>query len=995
MPPSPMGRAGKFPGAPRRGGALLPTVLIAGLLLFLFGIFSGFYTDWLWFRSVGRTDVYTKQLLTKLVLFLVGAALMAGAVTANFVLAYRSRPTYHPFSPEQQSLDRYRMAVEPFRRFVVLAAAALLGLIAGSSASGEWRTFLLWRNAVPFGDTDAQFGTDVSFYAFSLPWWRFVVGFTFAVVVLSLIAAAVTHYVYGGIRLQAAGERTTPAARIHLSVLLGIFVLLKAVSYWLDRYSLLIEDGRVGRTDFTGATYTDINAVLPAKSILAAIAVVCALLFFATIFTRSWLLPGVGVGMLLLSAVLVGGVWPAIVQGFQVRPSEQVKEADYISRNIAATRKAYDIADVEVIDYSAREEVEPSQLRPDADKLTGVRLLDPAVVSPTYQALQQVRSFYAFNDALDIDRYEVDGTTQDTVVAVREIDISRLPEQQRNWNNDHIVYTHGIGFVAARGNTRDDEGQPQFVERDIPPTKELGDYEPRVYFGERSPTYSIVGAPAGGEKQEFDYPAGGSGQENNTYDGTGGVPVGSFFNQLLYAMKFQEEKILLSTLVNEQSKILYVRNPRERVEKVAPWLELDGNPYPAVLGGKVVWILDGYTTSNGYPYSDREALGEATRDRITTTTGAVVALPQEEVNYIRNSVKATVDAYDGTVTLYAWDDADPVLKSWRKAFPGTVQDRSAISPELMDHLRYPEDLFKVQRTLLSKYHVTDPNAFYQGPDFWTTPDDPTREGEGDQPPYYLTTQMPGQKEPTFSLTTTFVPRERPNLSAFAAVSAEPGDDYGKIRVLQLPTNTAIPGPAQMQNQFTSDTGVATTINLLTGQRQTAVEYGNLLTLPFGGGLLYVEPVYVRAQGASSYPLLRKVLVSFGNQIAFEDTLPQALDSLFAGRAPTLPPGGTPGGTPGPTPGATATPTPGPSPTAGAGGPSLQQALADAQRAIDDADRALKAGDFAAYGEAQRRLQDAIGRAVAAQQAGGTPGPRPPATARPAPATARPAPTTSP
>jgi uncharacterized membrane protein (UPF0182 family) len=975
------------PGEPRtnaviptrtRGRTLLPTLIVLGALLILFGLFTSFYTDYLWFNSVDFVQVWRTEILTKALMFLVFGLAMAAAVAVNAVVAFRSRPMYQPMSQEQQNLDRYRSSIEPFRRLVVAGAAVLLGLLAGSSAANEWRTFLLWRNSVPFGERDPQFNVDVSFYVFSLPWWRFLVGFGFALVVVSLIVALATHYLYGGLRLQSGGDRTTPGTRVHLSVLIGLFVLLKAVAYWLDRYSLAVADGEIGNEAFVGLTYTDVNAVLFSKVVLAIISVICAVLFFANIVRRTWLLPGLSIGLLLLVAVLIGGVYPMVVQALQVRPSEPVREAPYISRNIEATRDAYDIADAEITNYDATTEVQAAQLREDAETAS-VRLLDPAVVSSTYQALQQIRDFYAFTQPLDVDRYEYDGASRDTVVAVREIDISRIPADRRNWNNDHLINTHGFGFVAARGNRLESDGEPSFIESNIPSTGELDIDQPRIYFGERSPSYSIVGKPEGEDPQELDYPDDSSptGQQNNTYTGEGGVEIGGFVNQLVYAAKFRDPNILLSEGVNSESKILYTRAPRDRVAEVAPWLELDGNPYPAVVGGKVVWIIDGYTTSNGFPYAQRTTLEQATTDAITQTRGTtVVAQAQERVNYIRNSVKATVDAYDGTVTLYEWDTEDPVLKAWMKVFPDSVEPRSSISEELEGHLRYPEDLFKVQRTLLTRYHVTDARAFYTGQDFWRIPNDPTRGGRVFQPPYYLTLAMPGAEEPSFSLTTTFVPRGRPQLSAFMAVNAEPGEDYGKISILQLPRNTAVPGPEQVQNQFSANSEVATVINIL--QRgDSVVEYGNLLTLPLGGGLLYVEPVYVRATGNAAYPILQRVLVSFGDRIAFEPTLSEALDSLFAGRVTETPVDDPedPTSSPEPTPPGTPAPSPSPSPTDEAPAPpigegALADALEEADTALAEAEAALQAGDFTAYGEAQQRLAAAVERAIAAQRAAG-------------------------
>ncbi len=993
MPPDP-GGAARRPGGPvlarRRSRALLPSLVVVAVLLALFGLFVTYYTDYLWYQDVDFTRVFATELLTKALLFVVAAAVMAGTVAANFVLAFRSRPVYAPMSPEQQNLERYRQGIEPFRRLLVVGSALLVGLVAGSTASGQWQTYLLWRNGTSFGRTDPQFGMDVSFFTFDLPWWRFVLSFGFALVIVSLVVAAGTHYLYGGLRLQSPGERTSSGARIHLSVLLGLFVLLKAVAYWMDRWFLAVTGGRVNNRDFVGLTFSDVDAVLPAKAILAAISVICAVLFFVGVARSGWLLPGIGVGLLLVCAVVIGSVYPAVVQRFEVRPSELDKERPFIGRNIEGTRAAYDIADAEVTSVPGATTATQQQLAQAAASIPGIRLIDPQIVPPAFRQLQQVRGFYSFPDVLDVDRYTVGGTEQDSVVGVRELSLDGLGDNQRGWINDHIVYTHGFGFVAARGNTAQTDGRPSFLESNIPPTGELSeteDYEPRIYFGERSPEYSIVGAPEGADPREFDRPddEAAEGSIFNTYDGSSGVEVGSLFRKLLYAAKYQEGNILLSDLVNEESKILYVREPRDRVAKVAPWLKLDGNVYPAVVDGRIQWILDGYTTSNSFPYSSRTSLQDATTDALTTGSTTRVRQVNEQVNYIRNSVKATVDAYSGEVRLYEWDQQDPVLQTWMKAFPDTVRPFEEIDDALRQHLRYPEDFFKVQRELLTRYHVTDPGAFFSGVDFWEVPNEPSS-GTEQQPPFYLTLQMPGQEQPAFSLTTTFVPNNRANLSAFAAVNAEPGEDYGTMRILELPRNTAVPGPQQVQNNFQANSAVAQTLNLL-AQRGSQVAYGNLLTLPVGDALLYVEPVYVSGStGTSSYPLLRYVLVAFGDRVGFASTLQEALDQVFEGDG--LGTGGGAGG------GAGAGQDPAPADQQQV----LDRALDQAQAAITAADTALRESDFTAYGRAQEQLRQAIDRAIAAQTAlgqapaGGTspeatpsvPVPDPAATATPAP-----------
>ena len=930
----------------RRLGPLQITIAIVVVISLALVSMSGFYADWLWFKSVNFTTVWSTVLVTKVVLFVVAGLVTATLILLNVVIAYKKRPLYVPMTVEADNLERYRAQIEPIKRWVVIGLGLALFYFAGTSGSLVWSTWLLFKNSTPFGVTDAQFNMDISFFAFRLPFWQTLIGWGISTLVLAIIASAIVHYLYGGIRLQVQEDRTTVAARVQLSVLLGGVVLLKAVAYWFDRYALALKESKL----ITGLTYTDVNAVLPAKAILSAIAVVCALLFFANIVRRSWVLPAAGTALLVVSSVLIAGIYPGAIQQFQVKPSESSKEAPYIQRNIDATRTAYGLDGVQVNDYQATLTASAGQLADDAATIANIRLMDPNVLSATFRQLQQIKPYYAFPESLDFDRYTIDGVKRDVVVAVRELNIAGNPS--RNWINDHLVYTHGFGFVAAYANARDADGKPSFAVGDLPPTKGLGDFQPRIYFGENVPDYSIIGGVKTDSPVEFDYPddSSANGQKNYTYTGTGGVPVGSLINKLVFAFKYQEQKLLLSSLINKDSKILFERNPRERVAKVAPWLTLDGDPYPAIIGGKVLWIIDGYTTSAGYPYSKQISLSAATNDALTATSSSVTAQRNTGVNYIRNSVKATVDAYDGTVTLYQWDEKDPVLATWSKAFPGTVQAKSKISKELLSHIRYPEDIFRVQREILSEYHVKTAAAFYGGQDFWRVPRDPSTFGAnaGAQPPYYLTLQMPGDSKPEFALTTPFVPRGgRENLSAFAAVNSDAGPDYGKITVLQLPRSTNIAGPSQVASNFEAKPEVANSLSLLR-RGGSDVVLGNLLTLPVGGGLLYVQPVYVRATAnTAAYPLLQKVLVSFGDQIGYDDTLKGALDQVFGGNSGTTSSSGTPT-------------------TSGTTNDSLASALASAKQALADGQAALANGDFAAYGRAQDRLKSAIASAIAAQ-----------------------------
>lgn len=931
------------------------TLGVLAVLAMLFVMFAGFWTDWLWYRSVKYSSVFTTTLWTKIGLFAVFGLLMALTVGLNIWLAHRLRPPLSAMSMEQQNLDRYRMGIAPYKKWVLLAITALVGLIAGASAAGQWRTWLMWLNGVPFGQKDPQFKMDVAFYAFDLPWYRFLLAFGFAATVLSLIAAALTHYLYGGLRVTSPGARATGAATGHLSVLIGVFVSLKAVAYWLDRYGLAVKSSDFKAAgNWTGLRYVDANAYLPAKTILFCIAVICALLFFATLWRRTWQLPVIGFGLMVLSAILIGGLYPAIVQKFQVDPNEQAKESPYIQKNIDATRSAYGIDDASVQDYGGKGDPDKkSEQRQAADTAASYRLVDPNVVSPAFQQLQQERKYYQFPSTLDVDRYkDADGKPQDTVVGLRELNITGIPK--RNWINDHFTYTHGYGLITAKGsNTVTDEndgtvGAPDFTESGLPTSGQFKSYEQRVYYGEKTEQYSIVGGP----QKELDYEK--NGERTTSYRGKSGVDLSNPLNRAAYAVAFSEPQMLYSGAIGDGSRILYNRTPKERVEAVAPWLTIDGDAYPAVVDGRIKWIVDSYTTTNGYPYASRTTLGDTTADSLTDNQRAVVA-QQNQVNYIRNSVKATVDAYDGTVELYQWDEKDPVLKTWMKAFPGSVKPKSDIAPDLMDHLRYPQDMFKVQRELLTRYHVTDPAQFYSGSDAWQVPDDPTTKDSNSVPPYYLSLKMPGQDDQKFSLTTTFTPNGRPNLGAFMAVDADAtSPDYGKIRVLRV--TSTVQGPQQVQSELNGVPEVAEFVRNLRGT-DSDIEYGNLLTVPLEGGFLYIEPVYARG-GSANYPLLKKVAVSYGGKPVFKDSLPEALNAVF----------GSEGGETTPPPGETTKP-----PATGDKAQALQQAIDDAQKAYEQGEEALKKQDWEAYGKAQKDLQDALERAAQAESAAGSGG----------------------
>ncbi|MFC7623676.1 UPF0182 family protein [Microlunatus sp. GCM10028923] len=928
-------------GRPR--SALLPTLVIAAVLVILFAIFTNVWTDRLWYVSFDFGGVFNTMLITRIGLFASFGLMMAAVVAANAAVAYRLRPRVRGAGPASPLLERYREVLEARLVWVIVGIGVVVGLFAGATASGQVFTYLAWRNSTPFGTTDPVFNLDIGFYVFDYPWWRFALSFVFVALLFSASAAAVIHYLMGGLRLTGAARGGSPGAQAHLSILVGLAVLARGVGYWFDQYGLMIADATI----LTGVNYTADNATRNADVILAIIAGLCALLFFANAVLRRWSVPIIGLTLMILSAIILGVVYPAGVQLLQVRANEPVRERPYIERNIEATRAAYGVDDVEIADYSAKTTATAGQLRADAEALPGIRLIDPSRVGPAFEQLQQVRGYYSFSEILDVDRYTIDGTETDAVVAVREMNHEGIEAQ--NWNNLKRVYTHGYGLVAAYGNRRQPGGEPEWIVRDIPPTGKLTEYEPRIYFGEKQTDYSIVGAPEGAAPVEFDTPSGGEGGNpaTTTYEGKGGVPIGDLANRLLYAAKFADVNILLSTELNPESKIIYDRNPRERVMKAAPWLRVDSDMYPAVVDGRIVWIADGYTTSNSYPYSQRVSLETATSD--SRTQMGLPAQPASMINYMRNSVKATVDAYDGTVTLYTWDDTDPVLQTWKKVFPGIVKDKTEISADLLKHLRYPQDMYKVQREILARYHVTDPQNWYQNSDLWRVPDDPQQTGSKETP-NFLSIKWPGDESAVFSLTSTYVPEGRQNLAAYMAVNADASSpDYGQLRILRMSAQTQIDGPGQTANVFNSNEVVAERLRPFQ-QGTAAAQFGNLLTLPVGGGLMYVQPVYTQRQGSTgAYPVLRFVLVRFGSSVAIGDTLQDALDQVFKGDA-----------------GANTEEEGGDTPPKPGGGnpdnPAASAAIAAASKAFEEAEAALKKGDLAGYQAKIREAQEAIKRA---------------------------------
>ncbi|MFF0151429.1 UPF0182 family protein [Micromonospora sp. NPDC005203] len=980
-----------LPRMSRRGRVTIAVLVGVFVLFTLLGWGVQAWTDWLWFDEVRYTEVFTGVLVTRLLLFLAVGLGMAVVVGGNLWLAHRLRPRLRPHSVEQATLERYRMALSPRLGTWIALTAVVVGLFAGLSAQNRWSQWLLFRNGGDFGVKDPEFGVDIGFYVFQLPFWRYLLGVAFTAVVLAVIGALAVHYLFGGVRLQGVGDRMSNAARAHLSSLVAVFVLLKAVAYVLDRRAMLLEYNEGAK--LYGAGYADVNALLPAKEILAYISIVVAIaiVVFSNAWMRNLVWPGISLALLGVSAVAIGGIYPWAVQTFEVKPSAKDKEAPYIQRSIDATRAAFGLGATETTAFAANNSTPPANLATDTSVVSNVRLLDPQLVSETYTQLQQVRGFYDFGPKLDIDRYGVNGKVSDYVVGVREINYGELTDQQNTWINRHTVYTHGYGLVAAPANQVVCGGQPFFVsgflgektqEACSSQTEQIPATQPRIYYGERmaADDYAIVGQADPNKKAEFDRPVGEGGGESYTYTGEGGVEIGSFTRRLLYAIKEQESNFLLSEAVNKDSKLLYVRNPRDRVEKVAPFLTLDGDPYPAVVDGRVQWIVDGYTTAATYPYAERVNLQTETTDELTNR--GTFQLARENVNYMRNSVKATVDAYDGTVKLYEYDDTDPVLKAWNKAFGGDlIQPKADIPAALTEHLRYPADMFKVQRNLLTKFHVTNPGDFYSAQDFWQVPNVPDSPDSGQkQPPYYLFTQFPGQNSPRFQLTAAVTPNGRQNLAALISGSYVNGQP--RLEVLELPDQTRISGPVQVHQQMTNNANIRQQLTLLSSN-QAQVQFGNLLSLPFADGMLYVEPVYVKSNQQDAYPLLQKVLVSYGDGgsfVALADNINDGIKQLVeqgkkAGGGTSPPPttGGNPTTpTPTPTPSGTATPTPTPSASITPPTGDLAVAADRVQTAITEVRSAQTSGDFERYGRALKTLDEALTAFQQAQRAAGAP-----------------------
>ena len=910
---------------PLRTRVIVAAVVVVMFLIATATATATFFTDYLWFVDLGQRSVFLTRLWSEW-----GVGVAFGVATfailyANLLVARRLRPLVRPaawpqgvaMTQEQQLqevLSRVRVALEPFAGWILLLVSAFVAYAIGSSMAGDWETFRLALAAVPFGTADAHFGLDVGFFVFTLPALRIICDWLFGILVLTLAITSLVHLYDGGIRPAERLRGFDPHVKAHISVLLGLIVASRAFDYWLAIYELDFSP----RGQVLGASYTDVHAQLPAYVILIGIALAVGVLLMLNIRYKGWRLPLIGLGIWMAASILVGGVYPSLIQQLQVAPNELAFEKPYLQRNITATREAFDLESVIATGFPAVSDLTAADILEATSTVKNVRLWDPNVVINTYKQLQELRFYYDFKD-VDIDRYTIDGVRQQALVSAREMNVTQLSEQAKTWINRHLIYTHGYGVVVSPVNKVGTDGLPELIVKDLPPkgTTDLTVTVPGIYFGEETVDYAIVG----GTQKEFDYPVGGE-NATTTYSGKNGIPVASLVDRLAFAIRTGDVEILFSSAINADSRVLLRRVITERVAEIAPWLTLDADPYPVITNGRLVWILDGYTTSTFYPYSER--------------AGGL------DVNYIRNSVKVTVDAYDGTTTFYAFDEKDPVLKAYRKLFPGLLTDASKMPADIRAHLRYPEDLFRLQAEVYKTYHMLDPAVFYNKEDQWALPGEKT-----DKPmdPFYILMQLPGEKTEEFLLMEPFTPRNKDNMIGWMAVKSDPAS-YGQRIVYNFPKQRLVLGPQQIRARLNQEPDISKELTLL-NQQGSQVIFGNLLVIPIRDSIVYIEPLYIQA-AQSPLPELKRVIVAYADRIAMDTTLAGALTKVF---------GAAPAGSEVPS----VTPAPGGGTGSGTGSTTE---IASVRVLYEKAIAAQKAGDWAAYGDYLKQLGAALDKLAA-------------------------------
>jgi len=902
----------------------LSIVALIILIVSLRGI-AGFYTDYLWFDSLGFSSVWKRVLLTKMALAGIFMLFTFLLLWGNLYIADRIAPQRRPEGPEEAFVSRYHEAIGSRSGLIRIAVSALFALFLGIGTGGQWQDWILFRNRQDFGIKDPQFNIDFGFYVFQLPFIQFLINWLFTAFIVVLFITSIGHYLNGGIRVNTAGRRVTAPVKVHISVLLAILALIKAADYWFQRYSLNFS----GRGIVDGASYTDVNAKLPAIKLLILISLAAAILLIINIWRRGWVLPVVSVGLWAFVTIAIGSIYPAIFQRFVVEPSESSRESEYIERNIEATRQAYGLqvssgADTEgnIEERTFTPNVEDGLtldiLELNASTLENLRLLDPGVVPPTYQALEVEREQFRFSNDLDVDRYEVDGDIRTVVIAARELNLDGV---NSGWENQHVSFTHGYGIALAPANTTTAQGEPDFVIGGLPTevnseriNVELN--QPRIYVGEELESYAIVNT----DRCEIDFALTGSENIDNStetaettcdgsdgsgenllfrYDGDDGVKAGGFFRRIAFALRFGDLNPIFSGLINNDSKFLYNRDVSDRAKELAPFLEYDSDSYPVIVDGGIKFILDAYTTSDRYPYSQ-----SADNNSVPFSSGL-----SDRFNYVRNSVKVVIDAYNGDVTFYVIDESDPIIQAYMKAFPDlfTLAFPSDTSEEGMpeaiaEHLRYPEDLFKVQTNMWGRYHLDDANDFYEAAGAWVVSLDPgddldnaptaiisesgfvTFASGKRMDPYYVQMQLPGETSQEFVLLRPFVPRSsddsRQQLEAFMVAQT---DEQGESRLVAYTVpGLKVDGPVIANRSMLADPEVAETTTLL-GQRGSGVKLGNMLLVPLDGGenadaLLYLRPLYVEASG--SQPAVQQVIAAYGESVRICATVELVLGALL-------------------------------------------------------------------------------------------------------------------
>jgi uncharacterized membrane protein (UPF0182 family) len=864
-----------------------------------------FVTDYWWFEALGQGDVFVTRIVSQIATGAVFALLTFIIVFTNLRIARTMAPktlltSVGDVNPQlEEFILQVRAKSGPILDRIVLWGSVGVAILIGASMSSQWDVIRLALDGVPFGAVDPQFNLDIGFYIFTLPALRTVADWLFGILILTLILTVVVDLIDGAIQPRARLKGFAPHVKAHVSVLLGLIVASKAFDYYLSMFELNFSP----RGQVTGASYTDVNAQLPALRILIVIAVVSAVILLINIRVKGWRLPIIALGVWIAASLLIGGVYPALVQQFRVRPNEIAAEAPYIERNINATREAFGLDGIVERPFPATEDLTAQDVIDNRGTLENVRLWDPAIIEESYRQLQIIRPYYDFTD-VDVDRYEITDDRRQVLISARELDIYQLAEQAQTWVNQHLVYTHGYGIVMSPVNETDARGLPDFIVKDIPPTSsaEIVIDQPSIYFGELTNDYVVVKT----ETPEFDYPVGDQNAET-IYDGDGGVRVRGFFGKLLFALRFGTAQILFSDAIGADSEVMFDRNVVDRVNKLAPWLWLDDDPYPALVDGKVVWILDGYTWSDHYPYSE----------------------PLSGLSYIRNSVKITVDAYDGTTTLYGFDPDDPVLQTWRKIFPSLVVDAGEIPDEVARHWRYPEDLFRIQAERFKDYHMTDPKVFYNKEDSWELPGERSEQGSMD--PYYVLMRLPGDATEDFQMIIPFTPRNRDNMIGWMSAKSDP-NTYGERVVYRFPKDRVILGPEQVSARINQDETISPQLTLWS-QRGSQVILGNMLVIPLEDSIVYIQPLYLQAE-QTAIPELTRVIVVYADKVEMAPDLEAALLQVFGERPPDEP----------------------------ADGAEEEPGFADAataQELYDAAIEAQRAGDWAEYG----RLIEELGRVL--------------------------------